>query len=351
MNCIVLAGRRRQSKYEFDLASVCNLLRMSTSDLLSALHQLKANGEIQFEPKAQGVLAEVVVEPTDLDLQHVAEKLHRKTSQLERNNVEKIDALYKVMVHFAQSGADGEDGSANDAAGEGPTSGKEDAARQRSNADQQRSKEADKRVDIQQIIDRYFAHYDEDEQDQSVARGLSETQTQRQTERPSERETEHARVPHLQEEKHNSAKDLTRDPWEEYKATFQAVHGNGGYNDESKLAATDSEAELRSLSFSPSFPSLPHLLPPSLPLSLSLSLTHCAEHCQQRSVSAGTSRAAREQWVVCFLLYHGLEADTSAAAWRHRCVLPDTPQRNWWAHWQGDCAHLPWPNQPPVSSL
>ena len=42
VHCIVQVGKRRSGKYEFDVATVCNLLRMSTDDLVSALRQLKS---------------------------------------------------------------------------------------------------------------------------------------------------------------------------------------------------------------------------------------------------------------------------------------------------------------------
>jgi hypothetical protein len=233
VNCIVQSGRRRQGKYDFDLASVCNLLRMSTSDLLNALQQLKANGEIQFEPKEQGVLAEVVVEPSDVDLKHVAEALHRKTSQLEKNNVEKIDALYKVMVHFAKGGADGVEHTSTDAAGAGLPSDIDTRESRRS--------DVDKRVDIQQIIDRYFAHYDEEDQEQRVAHGLSEQAVTQQPwkDRP------------LQREQHNGTKDIQQDPWEDYKAKFEAVHGKGSKRD----VRTDGASKVGAKGSSPDLPS------------------------------------------------------------------------------------------------
>ena len=101
----------------------------------------------------------MLVEPEDQDLEQVAQALHTKTSELERNNVEKIDALYKVMVHFAKGGAE-DDAQAAAAAEE----------RDEDDAEGDAAKPAP-RVDIQQIIDRYFAHYDagDDEEENSEA--------------------------------------------------------------------------------------------------------------------------------------------------------------------------------------
>ena len=103
------------------------------------------------------MLAAVLVEPEDQDLEQVAQALHTKTSELERNNVEKIDALYKVMVHFAKGGAEDDAASAAEERDEDDAEG--DAAKPAP------------RVDIQQIIDRYFAHYDagDDEEENSEA--------------------------------------------------------------------------------------------------------------------------------------------------------------------------------------
>ena len=41
-HCIVQVAKLRSGKYECDVATVCNLLRMSTDDLVSALQQLKS---------------------------------------------------------------------------------------------------------------------------------------------------------------------------------------------------------------------------------------------------------------------------------------------------------------------
>ena len=248
VNCIVQSGKRRLSKYEFDLASVCNLLRMSTSDLLDALHQLKSNGEVQFEAKAQGVLAEVVVEPTDADLKQVAEALHRKTSELEKNNVEKIDALYKVMVHFAKGGADEKDAIHDGAAGAGLSSEDEDeeekpdadadadAASSRGQKDRSKT---DKRVDIQQIIDRYFAHYDEDDSDGEEeetatpaaveqARAHSNGKQQEEEEEASEQPAaSFAADTAAAAQARSAAKRASGSAWEDYKAAFKAAHSDG----------------------------------------------------------------------------------------------------------------------------
>ena len=57
--CIVSSGRRKKSKYEFEVGSVCNVLRMSAQDLVAAMRQLKSNGEIQYETIERGLLARV----------------------------------------------------------------------------------------------------------------------------------------------------------------------------------------------------------------------------------------------------------------------------------------------------
>eukprot|EP01047_Picozoa_sp_COSAG01_P018046 COSAG01_NODE_969_length_12378_cov_41.649320_5_plen_289_part_00 len=197
---IVSSGRRVKGATEFSVATVCNVLRMSHTDLMAALKQLKGNGEVSYEGVERGLLAEVLVEPSADELQRVATALHRKTSELERCNVEKIDAIYKVMVHYAQSRggqaaaeavADGESSDERRAGGGGRAreeeeevsvidaafsaakkgragrGGAADAGGDRchtqgdgdSDGDDDGTPGGKPQVDIQQIIERYFGHF------------------------------------------------------------------------------------------------------------------------------------------------------------------------------------------------
>lgn len=194
---IVSSGRRVKGATEFSVATVCNVLRMSHTDLMAALKQLKGNGEVVYEGVERGLLAEVLVEPSADELQRVATALHRKTSELERCNVEKIDAIYKVMVHYAQSRggqaaaeavADGESSDVQRAGGgerardeEEEVSvidaafstakkgragrGAADAGGDRchtqgdGDSDDDGTPGGKPQVDIQQIIERYFGHF------------------------------------------------------------------------------------------------------------------------------------------------------------------------------------------------
>ena len=54
---------------------------------------------------SNGMELQVQIEPTAADVSELAAALHRKTSELERNNIEKIDAIYKVLVHCTTAAA------------------------------------------------------------------------------------------------------------------------------------------------------------------------------------------------------------------------------------------------------